>query len=199
MAKSPSKSPKGKGKGKGKPPQKCPFCDKTYQDASSLKRHSKSKHPDQALTTVPKSPAKKCKYCHVMRVDISAHYKRCPKKPDESPEMTNKEFLEMFRQRLSRPGHPRAIGTVKEYVSKVKRMIKFEVQQDENFKACRWLSNPTDENHRVLRPVEEYVGDYSESSVKQLSAAYGALHEWILSILVEATQDPIQRHQRLKR
>ena len=74
-----------------------------------------------------------------------------------------------------------------------------EVSQDENFKACWWLSDPSAENHRVLRPVEDYVGDYTESSVKQLHAAYSALHEWILSKLVEASEDPIQRHQRLKR
>ena len=149
----------------------CPICQKTYKDTQSVKRHVKEKHPHVEDPVIEPSPKKLCPFCSALFTDLAKHVKRCPKKPKilkKRQTDTNKEWLQNFKNYMSRPGACLSISTIKSYMGKIKRIIAFEVKENSAFKASNWM-DPSAQEFQLLRPCEFYIpGHYQDASVAQV-------------------------------
>ena len=115
-------------------------------------------------------------------MDLCKHKIRCKKRPSllreqsgsvDFLELSNKEFLAVFEQRLCQPGFSLEASSIRVYVSKVRQMIARLEQGDANFRAGHWLLQADHESYRRLPPLRELIPThYYGSSVKQLVVSY---------------------------
>ena len=68
------------------------------------------------------------------------HLKTCKESIEEQEHgFSNKCFLRKFKLRLSRPSSGFANTTVKNYMNYIRRILKYEMKKDPNFKASSWV------------------------------------------------------------
>ena len=205
---------------KDPPPSKrlCPICDRGFVNSRSVSRHIGAKHPSfkdlaewkdriKAATT---SPLKKCPHCKVGKSNLyTKHIKICPRRPDlvlrphqepsENDEFSadNVQFTERFRSRISRSEYGLQPGTVRNYLTQFKLIVRTEVNLDPNFRAVDWLRDQDSPLFRDLREVGEYMPkDYGNSNAQQLAAAWKLLSDWVMDT-IRASKDDAET--RLKR
>lgn len=103
--------------------------------------------------------------------------------PPERDEFSidNDQFTERFRSRISRSELCLYPGTVRNYITQFKLIVRTEVSWDPDFRAVDWLRAEDSPRFRKLRFVGKYIPDgYGNSNVQQLAAAWRLLYDWVL-------------------
>lgn len=97
-------------------PVSCPLCPKSYFDSRTLRRHIVLKHPESKdlphvkASTKGEAWKKICPICKKKFFDLDKHLKRCGLSVKENRPVSNtntdanKQFTDLFRAYLSRPG-----------------------------------------------------------------------------------------------
>ena len=147
----------------------CPICGRAgYKDGKSVAIHISRKHPDakdlasmkEKIKSATKAPLKLCPHCKKLRTNLARHLKVCPRRPRQEPgegDMSNENFLQAYRDRISHPGFGIVPNTVKSYAGYIKRMIDTEREIDPSFRAANWLADPRSARFRPLRPSNDYI------------------------------------------
>ena len=83
------------------------------------------------------------------------------------PNMTNREFLDRFLEKITGPGLDVRPSTAQNYRGYVSRMIDVETRRDPGFRATNWLALVGSAEFRALRGAHHYVLDsYGDPSAK---------------------------------
>ena len=147
----------------------CPICGRAgYKDGKSVAIHISRKHPDakdlasmkEKIKSATKAPLKLCPHCKKLRTNLARHLKVCPRRPRQEPgegDMSNENFLQAYRDRISHPGFGIVPNTVKSYTGYIKRMIETEREDRDDFLAWNWLADPRSGRFRPLRPSNDYI------------------------------------------
>ena len=148
-----------------------------------------------------------CPHCNKYRTNLSSyHLKICLAKkqvPERDPipgidDMSNTEFLSVYKKHILKLGTGTTMRTIKNYQVYVNLMIKTEEKMDKDFKAVNWFANHKSAKFIPLREPQSYIPQhYGDSSVKNFLAAYRILHNWIRKGILDATETPLARHDRL--
>ena len=149
----------------------------------------------------------KCPNCNKFRANLkSVHLKNCIAKT-QTPEkelqpgidnMSNQKFITVYKRYLLNLRTGITPKTANNYQVYIKRIIKLEEGWNKDFKATNWFAHHNSTKFIALREPNTYIPEhYGTSSVQNFLAAYRILHTWIRKGILDATDTPLAKHDRL--
>ena len=177
----------------------CPLCERTYENSwRAVEWHMSKCHKDhpEFHTSLKSLPKDVCPYCRQPKSDLVRHKKTCPDKPkehgsvaavakDEFAGLTNDDFLEQLKQRMTNRDKVREV-TAAQYMRHVIGFINVEKKKDPQFLAWQWLMVGTkakpDTRFRALREIDNYsevlLTGQGAATVVHMEAAYNSILKW---------------------